>query len=286
MHQARYRGRRAASIENDHLRVTVLHEGGHIAEIYDKAAGVNPLWAPPWPSMEPSEFNRIRPDTYGQGSDAKLLAGIMGHNLCLDIFGPPSEQEAKAGLTAHGEGSVAPYQLSVAANELLARARLPIAGLEFERRIALRGLELAVRETVVNVSGKERAIGWTQHVTLGPPFLERGMTQFRASAGQSKVFESVFGANDYLQPAAEFRWPMAPGRDGRHADLRLFSDRARSSAYTTHLMVRIRSRRTSSRFRRRTSLRSDTGGKLQTSRGWESGRRTIAARHRHGTGRR
>lgn len=37
-----YRNRGAAAIENDSLRVTVLEEGGHIAEIFDKHAGVNP----------------------------------------------------------------------------------------------------------------------------------------------------------------------------------------------------------------------------------------------------
>ena len=31
-----YHGRRAAAIENEHLRVTVLEEGGHVAEILDK----------------------------------------------------------------------------------------------------------------------------------------------------------------------------------------------------------------------------------------------------------
>jgi len=49
------------------------------------------------------------PNQYGQfgtGPDAKLLAGIMGHNLCLDLFGGPSPEEAEAGLTVHGEGSI------------------------------------------------------------------------------------------------------------------------------------------------------------------------------------
>ena len=35
---------------DDDLRVTVLEEGGHIAEILDKRSGINPLWTPPWPS--------------------------------------------------------------------------------------------------------------------------------------------------------------------------------------------------------------------------------------------
>jgi hypothetical protein len=231
-----YRGRRAATLENSAVRVTVLEEGGHIAEIFDKTTGVNPLWTPPWPTIEPSTFDPSKDATYGSGSDAKLLAGIMGHNLCLDIFGPPSEKEAKEGLTPHGEGSIAPYDLDVVGETLIAHARLPIAGLEFRRSITLRDTALLISENVANISGRERAMGWTQHVTFGPPFLERGTTQFRASATRSKVFETTFGANDYLEPSAEFDWPMAPGRGGRKADLRVLTDAPQSSAYTTHLM--------------------------------------------------
>ena len=59
MRQA-YRGRRAVTIESDAIRVTVLEGGGHIAEIRDKATEVNPLWTPPWPSIEPEEFDHVR----------------------------------------------------------------------------------------------------------------------------------------------------------------------------------------------------------------------------------
>src|SRR5438132_12568156 len=106
-----YRGRRAASIENSDLRVTVLIEGCHIAEIFDKQAGVNPLWTPPWPTIEPSIYDSLKHPLYGNGSDAKLLAGIMGHSLCLDLFGGPSAEESAAGLTAHGEASVVVYAI-------------------------------------------------------------------------------------------------------------------------------------------------------------------------------
>ena len=99
-----HRGRRAAQIENADLRVTLTMEGGHIAEICDKASGVNPLWTPLWPSRDPSAFGPEHHEMYGSGSDGKLLAGILGHNICLDIFGGPSPEEAAAGLTAHGEG--------------------------------------------------------------------------------------------------------------------------------------------------------------------------------------
>src|SRR5262245_60230360 len=115
-----YRGRRAVSIDNAVLRVTVLVEGGHIAEILDKRTGINPLWTPGWESIEPSTFDPVRDARYGGVADGPLLAGIMGHNLCLDIFGGPSPEEAAAGLSAHGEGSVVPYEIQVNGSVLLA----------------------------------------------------------------------------------------------------------------------------------------------------------------------
>jgi hypothetical protein len=73
-------------------------------------------------------------------------------------------------------------------------------------------------------------------VTLGPPFLKKGVTQFAASARRSKVIDGDFGSADYLAPGAEFTWPKAPRKGGGEADLRLFTDLKASSAYTAHLM--------------------------------------------------
>src|SRR5918993_1812195 len=117
-----YRGRRAASLENGHLRVTVLIGGGHIAEIYDKQTGVNPLWTPPWESIEPSQYDAARHPEYGGTIESSLLAGIMGHNLCLDIFGGPSEEEAAAGPHPHGGAAVARYDIEPSATHLTMRA--------------------------------------------------------------------------------------------------------------------------------------------------------------------
>src|SRR5512140_1816765 len=113
-----YRDRRAYQIENDTLRVTVLAEGGHIAEILHKASGVNPLWTPPWPSIEPSTYDSARHPGYGGNSESRLLAGIMGHNRCMDSFGGPSEEEAASAMTVHGEASVVPYDISVSGASL------------------------------------------------------------------------------------------------------------------------------------------------------------------------
>lgn len=235
-----YRGRRAAFVENEHVRVTVLEEGGHIAEILDKRSGINPLWTPPWTSIEPSTYVRARHAEYGSGSDAMLLGGIMGHNLCVDTFGAPSVEEAAAGLTPHGEASVVRYELDVSGDAMSTRAWLPLAALRVERRLELRDRAVRIREIVENMTACDRPIGWTEHVTLGPPFLEKGVTEFRASATQSKVFEHTFGVHDYLRAGAVFDWPSAPRIDGGTTDLRRFTSAAASSAYTAHLMDQAR----------------------------------------------
>jgi hypothetical protein len=217
--------------------VTVLEEGGHIAEIADLRTGLNPLWTPPWPSIEPSAYDPIRHPEYGSGPESKLLAGIMGHNLCLDLFGAPSEAEAAAGLTVHGEASVVPYEISVSGGELRARATLPLAQLRFERRIRIEGRTVRIWETLENLSAYDRPIAWTQHVTLGPPFVARSETQFRASATRGKVYAPDFTeGKGFLAPGAEFDWPHAPRIDGGTEDLRVYASAPVSAGFTAQLM--------------------------------------------------
>lgn len=232
-----FRGRRSRSIETPDLRVTVLEEGGHIAEILDKQSGVNPLWTPPWRSIEPSTYHPRAHPEYGDGAESKLLAGTMGHNLCLDLFGGPSEAEAAAGITVHGECSVVAYEIESEGSALVCRATAPVAGLRFERRLSIDRRVVLIAETVENLTAVDRPIAWTQHVTLGPPFLAPGSTEFRATATRSKTFERDFaGGKGRLEIGAEFDWPYAPLIGGGAADLRVYPAAPVSAGYTTHLM--------------------------------------------------
>ncbi|HLJ17722.1 MAG TPA: DUF4432 family protein [Bryobacteraceae bacterium] len=227
MAEVKYRNRRAFQIENRQVRVTVMAEGGHIAELFHKETGVNPLWTPPWNTIEPSTYDRARHPEYGSDAESKLLSGIMGHNLALGLFGPPSEQEAAAGMTVHGEASVLPYEITTTPDELVARLTMPKTQLKLERRIRLSGSSPVVRitESVENLSALDFPAAWTQHVTLGPPFLERGSTQFRAPGTRSKTSEGK-----------EFDWPLRPREHGAPEDLRVYTDKPVSSGFTTHLM--------------------------------------------------
>jgi hypothetical protein len=228
--------RKVARIENDELIVTVTREGGHIAEIVEKKTGVNPLWTPPWPSIEPSAYSAETHPEYGNDAESKLLSGILGHNLCLDIFGPPSEAEYAAGVTVHGESSVAPYRIEASATRMIARARLPLAQLDFEREIELAGNDVKIRETVTNLTAMDRPLAWTQHVTLGPPFLEPGVTTLHIYPSKSMVFPGDFGTAQPYKPGALFAWPLAPNKDGSVTDLSVQSSAERSAGVTCHVV--------------------------------------------------
>jgi hypothetical protein len=237
MNEVTYCNRRAVRIENDDLRVTVLVGGGHIAEISHKKTGVNPLWSPPWASIEPSSYDPAVHTSYGADSESKLLSGIMGHNLCLDVFGGPSEAEAAAGITVHGEGSVLPYDIQLVGDDLFCTVLLQAPMLLFQRHLRLEGPSLRISETVTNLTACDRAVAWTQHVTLGPPFIENGKTQFRLPATKSKTFESDFtNGKGYMAIGAEFQWPNVPHKNGGTVDLRVFPAYEVSGGYTAHLM--------------------------------------------------
>ncbi len=234
-----YAHRRTAVLENDKLRLTLLPGGGHIAAVQLKPDGISPLWDPPWETIEPTQYNAERHSEYGPPVEGGLLSGIVGHNLCFDFFGGPSEEEHAAGLYVHGEASFVDWDVAVSGGEMVAKANLPIAQMRFERRLRLAPGSQIVRvtETAENLSGVDRPVGWTQHVTLGPPFLEKGKTIVNMSATASKVFEGDFSPGfDRLVAGAEFQWPYAPAIGGGYSDLRLAADAEASGAYTTQLM--------------------------------------------------
>jgi len=239
----KFQNREALQLETESLRVTVLTGGGHIAEILHKKTGINPLWIPPWPSIEPSQYDATLHPQYGLDEASKLLSGIMGHSLCLDIFGPPSNEELRHGISVHGEASVAPYVGDVQDEQLCLSSVLPHSNLRITRVIHIDidnddELRVRIRETVDNLSAVDRPIAWTQHVTLGPPFLEAGTTQLNIRPERSRVFESAGFDSGGLVRGADFDWPYAPGNGSDVADLGVFASKARTSSFTAHLMDR------------------------------------------------
>ena len=238
MSGTRYRNRRVVQIENEDLLLSVTEEGGHVARILDKRTGVNPLWTPHWPSIEPSEFSFKTHPEFGESNEAKLVAGLLGHNICLDLFGAPSASEAAAGIPVHGEAPVAKYDVAVDGSSITMRAAMPIAEMEFERNITLHPNGVVrFRETVRNLGHTDRPIGWTQHVTLGAPFLKPGETRFLVTCDRSRVIDANFNGGLGAQAAdADFDWPLCPMSDGSVRDLRVITEAPSSAGFTAHRM--------------------------------------------------
>ena len=174
-------------------------------------------------------------------ADGPLLAGIMGHNLCLDIFGGPSPEEAAAGLTAHGEASVAPYAIEANGSVVIARADLPHAGLSVERRLELRRSTVEITETVDEPDGVRSAD------RLDPARHARTAVSQERRDRVPRIgnpFESVrrrVRTSGLSRSRRRLRLATCTASDGGGTvDLRRFTDAPASSAYTAHLMDQSR----------------------------------------------
>jgi hypothetical protein len=227
-----WHGRNAFCLGNEWVRLTTLTGGGHIAEFrFADETGfsrLNPLWVPPWRTIEPYKYReKTHASRYGSLAEGKLLSGIGGHNICLDYFGSPSPEEAERGLSQHGEAPSAKWHRTVSRlNErsvaLTLGVSLPVAGLVLTREIKLRRGESVIyfQETVRNNRNADHFFHWTQHVTLGPPFLSNRDSFVALPGTKGITFPHGYDEGRALLCSANlFRWPNAPARSGKAVDL-------------------------------------------------------------------
>jgi len=114
-------------------------------------------------------------------------------------------------------------------------------------------------------------------------FLERGRTEFRASATRSRVFEGDFGQSGaYQKSGSDFDWPSVPGATGGHVDLRVYNSAPVSAGFTTHLMDPHASTLISWRFLPPASWRSAMSGHAAIFHGSAFGKKTTAVPARPG----
>jgi hypothetical protein len=227
-----WRDRHAYVLENDLIRLVTLTGGGHIAEFrFREESGlskVNPLWTPPWKGIEPYLYREnVHAARYSAPPTGQLLSGIAGHNLCLDYFGGPSNEEAKQGLPIHGEAGISLWhntRAEVKGSEAILEmsVKLPVAGLSFTRQIKIRRGESVAyfTEEVVNEKKADHFFHWTQHATLGPPFLSHEHSRIFISATRGRTLPHGYEGKELLATAQDFQWPNAPGVDGTPVDLR------------------------------------------------------------------
>ncbi len=165
-----WRGMDAWALTGPDLRLTVMRTGGHLASITAAGDDLDPLWQPPWPAASP-ESAASRADVYGDGPEASLLAAIVGHNLCIDRFGPPWPGERKP---VHGEAGVVEWDRSAesTAHRVVLAADLPRAGLRVSRAFEFDHESIVLTTTVAHDEASPREIEWAEHVTIGDPFLD------------------------------------------------------------------------------------------------------------------
>ncbi|MFZ0200630.1 MAG: hypothetical protein WAL05_15665 [Candidatus Sulfotelmatobacter sp.] len=236
-------GRGGFRLRADWGHISVLEGGGHICELNLNArSGVNPLWRPPWATIDPFKYSTAKhARKYGPPPDGRLLSGIAGHSLSFDHFGPPSSEETSAGLSTHGEAPVmnwrAQKQVDAPKPQLQYDCTLPEAGISFLRSLTLDRVTPVIycEEEAVNLSRYDRPISWNEHVTFGPPFLEAGTTWFDMPATQAKVCPAIYSPRFSLQPDAEFTWPNAPTKDRKRLNLRT-TPAQRFGHYTAQLL--------------------------------------------------
>jgi hypothetical protein len=236
-------GRPGFLLQTDWGHISVLAGGGHICELnLNACAGVNPLWRPPWTTIDPSAYNVSKhARRFGSPPDGKLLSGIAGHSLSFDHFGPPSVEEIAAGLTTHGEAPALKWKIQKRAelpNPLLRYGvTLPEARIEFSRKLTIDRANPVIycEEEAVNLSSYDRPISWNEHVTFGPPFLEEETTWVDMPATRAKVCPSSYSRQFSLQPEAEFTWPQAPTKDRKRVGLRTMPAQ-RFGHYTAQLL--------------------------------------------------
>jgi hypothetical protein len=110
------------------------------------------------------------------------------------------------------------------------------------------------KETVSNEKSTDHFLHWTQHVTLGPPFLSRRDCAIAIPARRGKTFPHGYDEGRALLPSSrEFRWPHVSALSGEAVDLRrplwkrglgfvvgLLLDLGRDQAYVAALNTRMR----------------------------------------------
>jgi hypothetical protein len=150
----------------------------------------------------------------------------MGHFLCLDRWGAPSEAEANNGMPYHGEAAWVSWKVlrepQAAASGIGAEmaATLPMAGFDVTRRARLLNDVplMAVTESVTNRNNLGRIYNMVQHPSIAPPFLDE--TTLVDANGRKGFMQSSPLPNPEEPPVY---WPQAL-KDGQPVNLRRLTD--------------------------------------------------------------
>ncbi|PYV84614.1 MAG: hypothetical protein DMG05_24290 [Acidobacteria bacterium] len=193
---------RVIRLQNQAAQIVVNTAGGAIADFHLMEQQLNPL---SWQETSNAPGPRW-----------------MGHFLCLDRWGPPSEAEQHNGMPFHGEASRVEWQVlhepELREGQMVAEmaATLPLAGLRVKRQIQVSQKDafFTVREEVTNTQKLGRIFNMVQHPTIAPPFLDESTF---VDANGRKGFMAYRPLPNPEEPAVY--WPQA-FKDGMSVNVR------------------------------------------------------------------
>ena len=208
-------GRPAVVLRNDKIELTLLTLGATLANLtlLDDTEELSPFW------------NTDRAQRVAGAAPARP-SGALGHFLCLDGFGAPSDEEKAAGWPFHGEASKQQFETiqdpaKNGAATLKLIAKLPLAQEAITRTMTLLNGEsvVYVDTEVESLLAVDRPISWAEHATVGPPFLLPGQTIIDIAATNCRVRAQKAGSTGKLAYDKDFVWPFAPLTKGGTVDL-------------------------------------------------------------------
>jgi galactose mutarotase-like enzyme len=195
-------------LESADLRVTVDPlVGGTVTAIVHKAEGLSVLGTVPWtPRPGPAAtiaaadenawlpyYTGGWPILFPNGGDACTFDGVF-HGF-------------------HGEASLARWDADQVDGGLRLRHRFETVPVEMERRFALEGDALTIRETVTSHGDRPIAVMWGHHPTFGADLLAAPF-EIDTDARRVMVDDRFDPALNPLRPGAAADWPEAPGKAG------------------------------------------------------------------------
>ncbi len=225
--------RPAVQVENGQLEVAIVKQGGSMLRIriQGDAQGISPFGNPELVPSVPE--NR------------KLAGPMVGHFVCVDGFGPPSKEEAAAGVAMHGEAYLQPWKVVSAERQGgVTTVKFAVDLPKFQETFT-RSLEMAQDESVIYIESElasqtafDRTANWGEHPFLFPPFLERNNTVIDMSGARSKTrtYPSNTRPGTLLTQSTDFTWPNAPAARGGAFDMRATPVGVNGMGHTTTLM--------------------------------------------------
>jgi hypothetical protein len=199
-----FKGRNSLVFKNSSAQFVIDLAGGSYRELRFLDGSLNPL-------------------NWGQPKPGNTGPKVIGHFLCLDRWGPPSDSEGANGMPYHGEAGRTVWQVDEEIHEhdgighASMSATLPIAGLSISRSIQFASQQAVamIHETVTNQNKLGRPYNMVQHPSIGPPFLTENTV---VDANGRKGFSQGGSLPNPEEPS--FYWPQAQNQNGELVNLR------------------------------------------------------------------